>query len=60
MHGYLGAVVLGPEAMWTRGSEFTLTVLVATLAVMLLGPGALSVDRSPWATPFPTAGSTAR
>ena len=111
MHGYLGAVVLGPEAiagyttrmgfpasagvalgwyliaahlvggallvigLWTRaaalvnvpviasavfllhlqqgffmsaagGSEFTLTVLVATLAVMLLGPGALSVDHA--------------
>ena len=28
------------------GYEFTLTVLVATLAVMLLGPGALSVDHA--------------
>lgn len=111
MHGYLGAVVLGPDAiagyttrmgfpaasgialgwyliaahlvggallvigLWTRaaalvnvpvmasavfllhlpegffmtgagGYEFTLTVLVATLAVMLLGPGALSVDHA--------------
>jgi putative oxidoreductase len=111
MHGYLGAVLLGPEAiagyttrmgfpasagvglswyliaahlvggvllvigLWTRtaalvnvpvmasavfllhlpqgffmsgagGYEFTLTVLVATLAVMLLGPGALSVDHA--------------
>ena len=111
MHGYLGAAVLGPEAiagyttrmgypaatgpalawyliaahvvggallvigLWTRvaalvnvpvmasavfllhlpqgffmsgagGSEFTLTVLVATLALMLLGPGALSVDHA--------------
>ena len=110
MHGYLGAFVLGPEAiagyttrmgfpasagialgwyliaahlvggallvivLWTRaarsstcrdgvrrvllhlrqgffmsgagGAEFTLTVLVTTLAVMLLGPGALSVDHA--------------
>jgi putative oxidoreductase len=111
MHGYLGAAVLGPDAiagyttrmgfpasagialgwyliaahllggallvigLWTRaaalanvpvmasavfllhlpqgffmsgagGYEFTLTVLVATLAVMLLGPGALSVDHA--------------
>jgi uncharacterized membrane protein YphA (DoxX/SURF4 family) len=28
------------------GYEFTLTVLVATLAVMLLGAGALSVDHA--------------
>ena len=28
------------------GYEFTLTVLIATLAVMLLGPGALSVDHA--------------
>jgi uncharacterized membrane protein YphA (DoxX/SURF4 family) len=28
------------------GYEFTLTVLVATLAVILLGPGALSVDHA--------------
>lgn len=28
------------------GYEFTLTVLVATLAVMLLGPGAFSVDHA--------------
>ena len=28
------------------GYEFTLTVLVATLAMMLLGPGALSVDHA--------------
>jgi putative oxidoreductase len=111
MHGYLGGVVLGPEALagyttrmgfpedagialgwyliaahlvggallvvglWTRvaalvnvpvmagavfllhlpqgffmteagGYEFTLTVLIATLAVMLLGAGALSVDHA--------------
>jgi len=111
MHGYLGAAVLGPDAiagyttrmgfpaasgialawyliaahlaggallvigLWTRvaalvnvpvmasavfllhlpegffmsgagGYEFALTVLVATLAVMLLGPGALSVDHA--------------
>jgi uncharacterized membrane protein YphA (DoxX/SURF4 family) len=28
------------------GYEFSLTVLVTTLAVMLLGPGALSVDHA--------------
>lgn len=38
-----------PQGFFMKGAggyEFSLTVLVATLAVMLLGPGALSVDHA--------------
>jgi putative oxidoreductase len=44
MHGLILDAATGRAI--AGGYEFTLTVLVATLAVMLLGPGAFSVDHA--------------